>query len=126
RNMDKLNRAINETAGIIAVYEGEPIQAVYFSTSNGFTENAEDYFQEVVPYLRSVPSPWDKQLSPRYIHTERLEAKQAAAALGLPEAVEASGVIGHIAETTAGQRSMPFRIGGQQFTGRDGREKRGR
>lgn len=58
--IEKLNRAVEETAGLIATYNGEPIEALYFSTSNGYTENAEDYFTTAIPYLRSVPSPWDE------------------------------------------------------------------
>jgi len=65
RKISAINQAINETAGKIIVYENEPIVATFFSTSDGKTVNAEDYWQQVIPYLVSVPSPWDKT-SPKY------------------------------------------------------------
>ncbi|HEX5965312.1 MAG TPA: SpoIID/LytB domain-containing protein [Pyrinomonadaceae bacterium] len=45
-------RAVDETRGIIATYDGEPINALYTSTCGGRTENAENIFNQAVPYLR--------------------------------------------------------------------------
>ncbi len=46
-------RAVEETRGIIATFNGAPINALYTSTCGGRTENAENIFGgEVVPYLR--------------------------------------------------------------------------
>lgn len=45
-------RAVDETRGIIATYAGEPINALYTSTCGGRTEDAENIFNEAVPYLR--------------------------------------------------------------------------
>ncbi len=46
-------RAVNETRGIIATYNGEPINALYTSTCGGRTEDAEQIFGGAsVPYLR--------------------------------------------------------------------------
>jgi stage II sporulation protein D len=46
------DRAVGETRGIIATYNGEPINALYTSTCGGRTENVENIFSEHVPYLR--------------------------------------------------------------------------
>lgn len=47
------SRAVEETRGIIATYDGEPINALYTSTCGGRTENAENIFGgEAAPYLR--------------------------------------------------------------------------
>ena len=67
--MAKIDRAVNETKDKILTYEHEPINATFFSTSNGYTENSEDYWPFKSPYLRSVPSPWDIKLSSRYQET---------------------------------------------------------
>ena len=50
-------RAVDETAGIIATADGvRPIEALYFSTSGGFTANNEDVFNSApVAYLRGIP-----------------------------------------------------------------------
>ena len=45
-------RAVDETRGIIATYEGEPINALYTSTCGGRTEDSENIFNQAVPYLR--------------------------------------------------------------------------
>lgn len=44
-------RAVDETRGIIATYNGEPINALYTSTCGGRTEDAGNIFNHAVPYL---------------------------------------------------------------------------
>jgi stage II sporulation protein D len=46
------SRAVDETRGMIATYQGEPINALYTSTCGGRTEDVENIFNEAVPYLR--------------------------------------------------------------------------
>lgn len=46
-------RAVDETRGIVATYHGEPINALYTSTCGGRTEDAENIFNDAVPYLRA-------------------------------------------------------------------------
>ena len=47
-------QAVMETRGVVATYEGRPINALYSSTCGGRTEDAEHIFTEKVPYLVSV------------------------------------------------------------------------
>ena len=57
------DRAVAETAGLVAVYEGEPIDAMYTSTCGGHTENAAELFSgRMQPYLVGVPCVWDRPL----------------------------------------------------------------
>lgn len=46
------SRAVDETRGIVATYDGEPINALYTSTCGGRTEDAENIFNDAVPYLK--------------------------------------------------------------------------
>jgi len=46
-------RAVDETRGVIATYNGEPINALYTSTCGGRTEDSEEIFNEAIPYLRA-------------------------------------------------------------------------
>jgi stage II sporulation protein D len=46
------SRAVDETRGIVATYNGEPINALYTSTCGGRTEDAENIFNDAVPYLK--------------------------------------------------------------------------
>ncbi|MBB4636614.1 SpoIID/LytB domain-containing protein [Longimicrobium terrae] len=49
------NQAVDETAGIVAAYGGKLIQALFHSTSGGWTANNEDvYNSAALPYLRGV------------------------------------------------------------------------
>ncbi|HZN01399.1 MAG TPA: SpoIID/LytB domain-containing protein, partial [Pyrinomonadaceae bacterium] len=47
------SRAVDETRGIIATYNGEPINALYTSTCGGRTEDSENIFNDTIPYLRA-------------------------------------------------------------------------
>jgi peptidoglycan hydrolase-like amidase len=48
------NQAVLDTRGIVATYDGKPINALYSSTCGGRTEDAENIFGERVPYLVST------------------------------------------------------------------------
>lgn len=57
------NRAIAETAGLIAVYDGQPIDAMYTSTCGGHTEDASLLFSgRAQPYLVGVPCAWERPI----------------------------------------------------------------
>lgn len=64
-NINKLKSIVKETKGEYLVYDNKIIDALFFSTSTGFTENSEEIFKNKVPYLRSVESKWD-EISPVY------------------------------------------------------------
>jgi stage II sporulation protein D len=53
--------AVKATAGVVPVYKGKPILAVYFSCSGGHTENIEDGWpgSTPIPYLKGVDDPYD-------------------------------------------------------------------
>lgn len=122
--LDKLNRAVNETAGIVMTYQNKPIQASFFSTSNGYTENSEEYWRDYIPYLRSVPSPWDKELSPKYTATVKMSLKDFTGRLGISSVPAITGSGGmKITSTTAGRRVKSMTAGGKTFSGREVREK---
>lgn len=57
--INKIKKAVLETSLEYLEYEGNIIDAFFFSTSVGFTENSEDVFNSKIPYLRSVKSNWD-------------------------------------------------------------------
>jgi len=58
------NRAVAETAGLVAAYLGEPIDAMYTSTCGGHTEDAAVLFADrAQPYLIGVACEWDRPIS---------------------------------------------------------------
>jgi len=59
------NAAVNATAGQVVLYQGAVAKTYFFSTSGGRTASAEDVWGEPVPYLVSVPDPYDS-ISPHH------------------------------------------------------------
>ncbi|EFM09327.1 SpoIID/LytB domain protein [Paenibacillus curdlanolyticus YK9] len=49
--------AVNDTAGVIALYNGKPIETLFSSNAGGQTADATEIWGNAVPYLKSVPSP---------------------------------------------------------------------
>ena len=56
---DALKAASNAVTGQVLDYSGSLIDATYFATSGGSTEDAADVWGSKCPYLISVASPWD-------------------------------------------------------------------
>lgn len=69
-NLEKVRRAVYATSGQVLTYEGQLIEATYFSCSGGSTEDAQSVWGAELPYLRSVDSPgeeaaagfWDREV----------------------------------------------------------------
>lgn len=118
--MKRINEAVAATNGQVITYKDQPITASFFSTSNGYTENSEDYWQNAFPYLRSVESPWDKS-SPKYTDTKIIPVQEFEQKLG----VEANGSesLAKITARTEGNRVAKVSISGKVFSGRDVRTK---
>lgn len=121
-NLTKLNEAVRQTRGQIVTYGGEPIEALFFSTSNGYTENSEDYWNRKVPYLRSVASPWDENLSPSYKETVTLSLAEFYRKLGASGSPRPAI---RVLETTEGRRIKEIAVGSTRLSGREIREKLG-
>lgn len=62
-NKEKIVNAVKNTAYQYITYNGKVADALFFSTSSGYTENSEDVFVSKVHYLQSVKSEWD-EISP--------------------------------------------------------------
>lgn len=56
---NKIKNAVDATKGLVMTYNGEYIDAVYHSTSNGFTESSLNVWGNDIPYLQTVSSSWD-------------------------------------------------------------------
>ncbi|WP_458411690.1 stage II sporulation protein D [Schinkia sp. CFF1] len=117
--MARITEAVEATKGQIITYNNEPITASFFSTSNGYTENSEDYWKNSFPYLRSVESPWDK-ISPKFKDKVVVSVADFEKKLGVKVT---SDKIGEIVSRTAGNRVAKVKINDKTFDGREIREK---
>ncbi len=78
------------TRGEVLTYEGKLIEAVYHASCGGRTENAGDVWKLDVPYLRSVPCPYDA--APQPVRTVAFSLPQVEKTLGINiNAVPVSG-----------------------------------
>ena len=60
---NKVKEAVDSTKGIAIYYNNDLIDALFFSTSNGKTEDSKYVWGNNIPYLKSVDSSWDKDAS---------------------------------------------------------------
>ena len=109
-NLKKIKLAVAKTRGEVLLYDNKLIDAMFFSTSNGYTENSEDVFTSTLPYLRSVESPWDKTESPVFNSKLIVTKQEFLFNLGLPYSNEIR--IENIKQTKTG-RIITLKINGE-------------
>jgi stage II sporulation protein D len=116
----KIIEAVRATAGQILTYDGKPIDALFFSTGNGYTENSEEVWSGKFPYLRSVSSPWDKK-SPKFNSQKVISVHEFETRLGVN--LGSGSTIGKIVDRTAGKRVGKVNFNGKVLSGIEIREK---
>ncbi|WP_067841055.1 stage II sporulation protein D [Amphibacillus sediminis] len=117
--IEKITEAVAATSSEILTYENVPITPAFFSTSNGKTENAEDYWENNQPYLVSVDSPWDLD-SPKFLDQKSIPISEVEQLLG----IRLDTPISEPRITyTSSDRVQTIELAGQVFTGREIREK---
>lgn len=123
--LQKIAAAVDATRGLILTYGGAPADAVYHAASGGRTEDAVAVWGRAVPYLVSVPSPYET--SPRLTRTVRVSLDRLAERLGLDrDAVAAAaraGTLIRVTRTSATGRVLRVRVAGREFTGADLRQR---
>ncbi len=113
--LNKIKTAIAETTGEYLTYKGQIVNAMFFSTSVGKTENSEEVFVSALPYLRSVDSIWDQD-SPVYTDTYTFDLKDFYTKLNLPYNEKLTI---EVTEKTSTGRTKKLKINNQELNGRD-------
>ena len=109
----KIKNAVNLTNGLYITYDNNIIDAVYYSTSNGYTEDSIEVWGYSVPYLKSVSSLWDKDTTP-YERTISINISDVAKNL------EVSNIDGvKILKRNSSGRVSLVQIGDNTYTGVD-------
>lgn len=114
-NINKVREAVLGTSGEYLTYKDKVIEAFFFSTSVGYTENSEDIFVEALPYLRSVESKWDK-ISP--VYTDSVEFSKLEFYSNLQLSYQDKLNI-EVLKTTKTGRIKQIKINGHEFTGKE-------
>jgi stage II sporulation protein D len=111
-NLKKAKEVVIKTKGNYLECNGEVIEALFFSTSTGVTENSEEIFLSEKPYLRSVSSSWDS-ISPVYDDYFTFSLSDFYSRLGLPYNDYLNVAV--LAQTSTG-RVKKISINNQEFT----------
>ena len=118
----KITSAVTATDGLIATYDGEPIQAVFFSSAAGRTVDAVEVWGTSVPYLTGVDSTegeevpnWHSSLT---LTPEEFRGKFLAAWPGAALEGDPSGWFQNVVNNSAGGVES-IDVGGVTVSGMD-------
>ena len=103
------------TEGYVLTYQGELIDATYFSCSGGQTEDAVAVWGADIPYLQSVESPGEEQAD-HYWDEVTFTAEQFQQALGIKLTGSPGKWFGAVTYTEGGGVATMV-IGGKPYTG---------
>lgn len=120
--INRIRTAVNETSMEYLEYDGKVINAMFFSTSNGYTEDAELVFKSDIPYLKSVESYWDSEVSTAFKYSEEISLQEFYEKLNL-EYNKTLTIEDEIRSQS--NRILTLKINDKSFTGRDLYDKLG-
>lgn len=111
---ERTNYAVDQTRGLIATYDGNPILAMYHSDSGGVTESSENVYGTDIPYLQSVKELYDVN-SPHSNWQVKLSSDK------INEVFKGiKGSIGHINDISILERNSSGRVGKVLLSGTSG------
>ncbi len=110
---NKVKGAVSATSGKSIKYNGAYIDALYFSTSNGKTEDSVNVWGNSFAYLKSVDSPWDVGVS-NFKSDKSIPMSTITSKMGV-KITSASQIV--INSKTIGDRVKSVSFAGKTFTG---------
>ena len=114
--INKVRDVVNNTSMEYLEYDGEVIDAMFFSTSNGYTEDSGVVFSQNLPYLKSVKSNWDEEVAATFYVTTSISLQEFYERLG----IKYSGKLDvEILEKSSSNRVVKLKINGVVMLGRD-------
>ncbi len=113
---NKIKKAVNETSSEYLEYNGEVANAMFFSTSNGYTEDSMVVFSEDIPYLRSVDSNWDKNVNSSFNYKTSFNLKDFYNILNMQYNDKLNVMV---LGRSNSKRIVKLKINNKEFSGRD-------
>jgi stage II sporulation protein D len=116
---------VEETAGLVAAYQGRPIDAMYTSTCGGHTEDAGFLFEDrAQPYLMGVVCAWDRPIELTgtsepgpWLDSTAFSAAVAREALGLADGATPAAILARVLEWTGVTAHILAPIDPESFAG---------
>ena len=116
KNINKLRQVVNSTIDEYLTYNDETIDAMFFSTSNGYTEDSANVFGFTAQYLVSVESPWDKEVSSAYRTSKNINLDEFYNKLNIPYNKNLNI---EIIKRSSTNRILLLKINNKEFKGTD-------
>ena len=118
---NRVQQAVNETAGLIICYDGEPIEVLYHAASGGQTEDCANVFSVARPYLVSVSSEGESGSAAEAV-TTTFSRQEFVSLINkqYPQAdLAADQLVSQLAitETSESGRVLTMRVGNTTLTG---------
>lgn len=109
-------RAVSETKGILATYEGKVVPLYFFATSGGRTEDVENVWGSSLGYLRGVDDPYENpEKASRYTWSVRMTKGE------IEEKLAKAGInVGSLSKITVDSVSAAGRVTQMTFHGSSG------
>lgn len=122
-DVEKIRQAVQATENMVLQFEGQLIEATYFSCSGGKTEDAVAVWGSDVPYLQSVNSPGEEKAA-HYMDTVTFSLASFCEKIGIEKHAVSESLIGQISYTNGGGVDS-IQLGGVTFSGVTLRQKLG-
>lgn len=113
--VDRFRSAVEDTDGQVLTFQGNLIEAVYFSCSGGFTEDAEAVWGTDFPYLRAISSPGEENAA-HFTDTVYFSAEEFCTRIGQSLTGAPSSWLGPV-EFTSGGGIRVMQIGNREYRG---------
>ncbi len=123
QGLEKVKLAVSETEGEVLTYQGELIEATYFSCSGGRTEDAQAVWGTDVPYLQSVLSPGE-EIAKHFTDTVKFTTDEFCDLMGENFSGQTGAWIKNIQYTNGGGVAK-ITIGNTTYSGTQIRQKLG-
>ncbi|MGM0369256.1 MAG: stage II sporulation protein D [Bacillota bacterium] len=121
KKWSKVATAVEQSEGLVMVYEDQLITAAYHSTSGGQTASAFEVWGGDIPYLSSVNSNYERE-SPYYNQQQIFSWSQLVQKLSLSSTTNKTI---EVVERSNSERVLELKINGEIFSGREIREQLG-
>lgn len=100
-SVEKIRAAVAATSGYVLTYQGDLIEATYFSCSGGRTEDAAAVWGTDFPYLQAVDSPGEEDAA-FYTDSRTFSPEDFSEKLGIPLSGDAGAWISSVTYTSGG------------------------